>query len=102
MTPAYQKLFSGPKWDAANKACEPLFPGARETPAQIAADVAQARKVAQCMRAHGMPNLPDPGSDGLINLKAAGINYSSPKFQGAEAECQSLMTRGEPFAVPVG
>lgn len=47
-----------------------------------------------------MPNLPDPDSYGLINLKAAGINYSSPKFQSAEGACQSLMTRGEPFAVP--
>jgi hypothetical protein len=102
ITPAYQKLFSGPKWDAANKACEPLFPGPRLTPGQIAANVAQARKVAQCMRAHGMPNLPDPDSDGLINLKPAGINYSSPKFQSAEAACQGLMTRGEPFAVSVG
>jgi hypothetical protein len=102
MTPAFQKRFSGAKWDAANKACEPLFPGPRLTPAQIAARVAQARKVAQCMRSHDMPNLPDPDSYGLINLKTAGINYSSPKFQSAESACQSLMTLGEPFAVPVG
>jgi hypothetical protein len=102
VTPAFQKLFSGAKWDAADKACVPLYPGVRLTPAQIAARVAQARKVAQCMRAHGMPNLPDPDSSGLIDLKTAGINYSSPKFQSAEGACESLMTLGEPFAVPVG
>lgn len=99
VTPAYQKLFSGPKWDAANKACEPLFPGPRLTPAQIAARVAQARKVAQCMRAHGMPNLPDPDSSGLIPLRSSAED-STPKFLSAEGACQSLMTHGIPFLVP--
>jgi hypothetical protein len=101
ITPAYEKLFSGPKWDAANKACEPLFPGKRLTPAQVAENVAQARKVAQCMRTHGMPNLPDPQSDGLIHLESA-VEYSSPKFQRAQGACQRLMTRGIPFLVPMG
>lgn len=99
ITPGYQKRFSGPKWDAANKACEPLFPGKRLTPAQVAVRVAQARKVARCMRAHGMPNLPDPNSTGLIPL-ASSAEDSAPKFLSAQSACQGLMKYGLPFLVP--
>jgi hypothetical protein len=108
-TPAYLKLYSGAKFEAAERACMPLVPYKPPPPAVVAARVAQARKFAQCARAHGMPNIPDPGSDGaaanpwLIDLKAAGINYDGPKFKDVLATCQSTLKNGLlPFIVGNG
>jgi hypothetical protein len=40
------------------------------------------------MRRHGVPNLPDPGSDGRIPDPATvGINQGSPKFKAANQAC---------------
>jgi hypothetical protein len=43
---------------------------------------------ADCMRAHGVPNFPDPGSGGGIQLSSdSGINPASPAFQDAQKAC---------------
>jgi hypothetical protein len=105
LTPAFQKLTSTAKFKAAEKACDPLFPPVKRDPAEVAAWVAQARKFAQCARAHGMPNIPDPGGDPpwLIDLHAAGINYDGPKFKDVLATCQSTLKNGLlPFIVGNG
>jgi hypothetical protein len=47
---------------------------------------------AACMRSHGVPDYPDPGSGG--NLTAKGpqqLGVSSSVFQAAEASCQHLL-----------
>jgi hypothetical protein len=36
---------------------------------------------AACMRSHGIPNFPDPGSGGGFDLKGAGIDRSSPQVE---------------------
>jgi len=43
-----------------------------------------------CMRTHGVPNIPDPGAEGGIQLPS-GINVSSPAFEAAQASCAKLM-----------
>ena len=52
----------------------------------------------QCMRSHGVPNFPDPGSNGGFNLGPAGgsggLDPNSPQFQKASQACQSLMPAG--------
>lgn len=106
-TPAFVKLYSGAKFEAAQKACDPLLPPQETPPALVAARVAEARKFARCARAHGMPNMPDPGSDPppawLIDLEAAGINYDGPKFQDVLATCRSTLKNGlQPFIVGNG
>ncbi len=104
-TPAFQKLTSTPRFKAAEKVCDPLFPPVKRNPAEVAANVAEARKFAQCARAHGMPNIPDPGGDPpwLIDLHAAGINYDGPKFKDVLATCQSTLKNGLlPFIVGNG
>jgi len=45
------------------------------------------------MRSHGVPNLPDPGSEGGIQL-SPGIGPSSPAFRAAQAKCAKLMPGG--------
>ncbi len=52
---------------------------------------------AQCMRASGVPNFPDPGAGGGFLLRTgAGIDPSSPVFKAAQAKCQKLVPGGLP------
>jgi hypothetical protein len=75
---------------AAQSACNHLLPNGGSGP--NAARVRQMRalglRYAQCVRRHGVPNLPDPGSDGRIPDPATvGINQGSPKFKAANQAC---------------
>jgi hypothetical protein len=49
-----------------------------------------------CMRAHGVPNFPDPAGGGGLNIAGTGINPQSPAFKSAQAECFKLMPGGGP------
>jgi hypothetical protein len=45
--------------------------------------------LAQCMRAHGVPNFPDPSPGGGVKLTpASGIDPQSPSFQAAQRDCK--------------
>src|SRR5262249_11202302 len=44
-----------------------------------------------CMRSHGVPNFPDPGSDGLVpKADAHQLGVSSSQLQTAQQTCQPL------------
>jgi hypothetical protein len=48
-----------------------------------------------CMRSHGVPNFPDPNSNGGIKLDSTrGLDRSSPQFESAEEACKSLLPDG--------
>lgn len=58
---------------------------------------------ARCVRAHGVPNFPDPGlhgsmtvllSPGSSTVRIDGIPFSGPAFQAAEKVCQPLGNGG--------
>jgi hypothetical protein len=52
-------------------------------------------KFASCMRSHGVPNFPDPGSNGSIAIgPSSGINPDSPKFKSAQTACEKLLPNG--------
>jgi hypothetical protein len=75
---------------AAQSACNHLLPNGGSAP--NAARVQQMRALglqfARCVRSHGVPNFPDPGSDGRIPDPASlGINQGSPKFEAANQAC---------------
>jgi hypothetical protein len=79
-----------PQFQAAEKACHGDVPPsiAASTPAKMAAN---ALKYAECMRAHGEPDFPEPNAQGMITINPTGILApSSPQFQRAEKACQSL------------
>jgi hypothetical protein len=45
-----------------------------------------------CMRSHGLPNYPDPGSSGALpKTNAQALGVSSSQFQAAETACQHLL-----------
>lgn len=56
----------------------------------------EALAFARCMRAHGVPSFPDPGSNGQFS--GNGIDKHSPRLQSAEGACQSLLPGRNPAA----
>jgi hypothetical protein len=90
-----------PQFQAAEKSCRKFMPGGGKapSPAQQAKELAKMLKFSACMRAHGLPDFPDPkvSSGGGLELsigggkKGTGINPRSPVFQAAQNACQSVL-----------
>jgi hypothetical protein len=74
---------------SASTDCRHLLPGGVPTPAQNARALAKGLKFAQCMRAHGVANFPDPTSAGVVHLN--GIDPGSPQYENAQKVCQSVV-----------
>ena len=56
---------------------------------------------ARCMRAHEVPNFPDPAGNGVsFDLNRAGINPSSPAFKAAQNACNRLLPVKRPPSGP--
>jgi len=54
-----------------------------------------AKKFAACMRAHGVPNFPDPNSQGEIDISpSAGLDPGSAAFRSAQGHCSALLPNG--------
>lgn len=50
----------------------------------------------QCMRNHGIPNYPDPGSNGSIPKKTAQqLGVSNSRYQGATSACAHLLPNSD-------
>jgi hypothetical protein len=68
-------------------------PGSASASAQVSSGI----KFADCMRSHGVPNFPDPGSGGGIQITSgSGVDPQSPSFQAAQTDCQKLLPGGGP------
>ena len=85
---------ASPVFQHANAACRKVLPnGGVPTPAEQAQARAQALKFSVCMRAHGVPNFPDPpaGSGNVgFHIRVGGnggFDPSSPRFQAAQSTC---------------
>ncbi len=79
------------QFQSASSHCNHLLPngGSGPNPAQVQQVRALALSFSQCVRSHGVPNFPDPGSDGRIPDPATvGINQGSPKFEAANQACR--------------
>lgn len=89
---AYNGNTNSQQFVAAENDCKSLAP-APPSSSQQAQSFSQALKFAQCMRAHGLPNFPDPtkGSNGTIS-ESVGSNVgnpSSPQYQRANQACRA-------------
>jgi hypothetical protein len=107
-------------YHAAETACRPLYPTTDgsiqqcfETGACPQTVVQQAltlmRSYARCIRAHGVPNWPDPsiGSDGrpYFDVSAVGITHQfthSTSFQSKDSECERQVGGSAGVPVPLG
>ena len=80
-----------PRYQAAETACRSIAisAGFVHTPAQIQQHVRQLTAEDECIRKHGMPNMPDPSSQGFQTFPS-GITPDSPVFQAAQKACAYL------------
>ena len=95
------------QFQAAQKKCaKDLGAGGAPSPAQQAQFQAKALAFSACMRAHGVPDFPDPQiSGGHVQLKihagpGTGLDPSSPVFQKAQKDCQADLP-GKAGGLPV-
>jgi hypothetical protein len=69
-----------------------------DPPAGGSTTYAKALAYSQCMRAHGVPDFPDPGSNGSIVLHGSrngnGPSLNSPQMQSADKTCRHLLPNG--------
>jgi hypothetical protein len=56
-------------------------------------------KVAECMRAHGVPHFPDPTPGGGL-VVPDGVDVNAPAFQAAQRACNGLFPGGGPSSRP--
>jgi hypothetical protein len=54
-------------------------------------------RFSECMRAHGVPNFPDPPGGGGIHITPGdGLDPQAPAFQAAQQTCHKLLPGGGP------
>lgn len=81
------------KLDAAMQQCKQYQPNGGEPPTMDPEQVQQQRVFAKCMRENGVPDFPDPDSDGTIAIQPGsssgklGLDPKDPKFQAAQKAC---------------
>ncbi len=86
-----------PGFKSADRSCRKLLPGGGpgNQPVVSPAEQAQYLKAAACIRAHGLPNFPDPTfSGGGVHIEHQKLNESSPAFKTAVHDCESLIPGG--------
>jgi hypothetical protein len=85
---------------ATQQACRPLFPQASASTAVPQAQFQALVRLAECMRANGVPAWPDPDPDGSFGLPAS--QGKTPAFHRAATACERYWPSGglDVHAVP--
>lgn len=79
---------NAPRFQAAAEACRDLAPvGGRAMGGADPERMEQMLALAQCMRENGVPEFPDPDSNGQLPLQSANIDRSSPSVNAALEVC---------------
>jgi hypothetical protein len=108
---------SSSQYEAAQQACRRLLPASGSlqqqeaqcmqngdcAPALVQQMLTADRKLARCMRSHGVPNFPDPASGGsggpFFPISRVGISEAAsrtPQFESALDECARLVGDNAP------
>jgi hypothetical protein len=90
---------SASRLQAAQTACQALWPYQAPTQAQQRQQLADDLKFAQCMRSHGLPDFPDPtNSDGrvefVISVSRDGFDPHSPQILAKAHACEHVLPAG--------
>jgi hypothetical protein len=80
-----------PTYKAANEKCRDLLPAGDKHDVVGPETVQQMVKFAQCMRANGVPDFPDPDAAGKFPRSAEEKAHSDPQFKAAVDKCQKDM-----------
>ena len=82
-----------PAFLAARAECEKYMPHVQASQPQTAQQTRKGLQFARCMRSHGVPSFPHPkvttgtNGNGVVDLRAAGLNFPSPAFKAAGKAC---------------
>jgi hypothetical protein len=90
---------SNSHYQAAQLACQHLWPYQAPTQAQQRQQLTEDLRFARCMRSHGVPNFPDPTSSrrGLVFVLSAsglGVDPHSPQLLAKAHACQHVLPAG--------
>ena len=89
-----------PQVKSADEVCRKQTGFEAGTPAALQALMANDLKAAECMRAHGITNFPNPVDNGTgIRVgprQGSGINPHSARFQSAQSACRQFLPGGGP------
>jgi hypothetical protein len=88
---------NSPLFQAAQQACKSLAPQAPTSGAGQAKAAKAILRYAQCMRAHGLKDFPDPSGQGMLSLKAtpgSDLDPNNPQFQSADKACRANLPGG--------
>jgi hypothetical protein len=77
-----------PRVKAASDRCRSQLPGGGEHAAPNPETIRQLVAFAQCMRANGVADFPDPNADGSFPRSAEEGAHNDPKFQAASDRCR--------------
>jgi hypothetical protein len=95
-------LKQNPRFAAAAAACQYLLPAGKGSDMTITpADQQDYLRAAACMRAHGVPNFPDPvfsGGGGVHFTLPPGLDVKSRQVNAARLICQKLIPHGLPYS----
>ena len=86
---------NSPQYKAADQACKHLMPA--PNPSQAAQDRPALLRYARCMRAHGIPDFPDPTPQGGMEIRASAgsdLDPNSPLYKAADRACSRYMPGG--------
>jgi hypothetical protein len=84
ITPASGINIASPAYEHAQSACREYLPPSTPPPPTPESVREQLRLLAECMRANGVPNFPDPDANGNIQFPASSPIPESPAFQHAQ------------------
>jgi len=103
---AQQLGVSSSRYQTAQTACAHLLPDSGgASPVEVAQMMSGMRGFAQCMRAHGVSNWPDPSTDNAgypVFYLHNKIDANSPRVMTTIHTCQPLLPQSGSLAIPGG
>lgn len=83
---------NSPTFKSAQSACRSLLPNHGTGPALTPQQRQQALAFSRCVRAHGVPNFPDPDFSGG-GVRVQGQDKNDPRLQAAVNACKSYLPK---------